>query len=347
LIGKQYDGELYNSGFEKDEFNAYVVDGFNETLNTSPIANSITIYESTNLEYGSEIKAIIQNNTSDIPASTNLRQIIGKREQFNTGNYVLYQDKYWLINSAVGNNQIYAKSTMILCNYDLKFLDSYGQPISRPCVIEITSTTSGTKTTGTTNQMELGITQFYIKLPFDTQTTLLDRNYDDGKERRLLIDYGTSKPKAYKIELCDRVTYPGLINLTVTECQGSVNDNIELMIADYYDRVSPVPFLQYASPTCEISYIDKPLLIVGQGYKKFTAIFKDEHGEVTPNETPIWNIFIEDETLLPFLISEIDDNYIKIKATDDKLIGKTIKLELANADATLVCRVDLEVDFIG
>ena len=55
---------LFNSGFEKEEFEAYAQDGFEELLD-SFLSTDIDLYKTNDLENGETIKAIVENVTSD------------------------------------------------------------------------------------------------------------------------------------------------------------------------------------------------------------------------------------------------------------------------------------------
>ena len=263
-------------------------------------------------------------------------------ETFSLGDVVDCYGIKWLITEIDANTQIRYGGKMDRCNYNLSFLDSTGQPTSRPCIVE--SSAVGVTTTGTTNQMTLGDGQLSIKLSFDTETSLFDKTYPDGKNQRLLLDYGTSNPKAYEIINADRVSFPGLVVLVVKECLRSEDDNVELMIGGYYSRVITTPVV---TGVCEISYLGDPVLKLGQGLKSFQAIFRDNLGNVLPSAVAVWNISLTNPALLPFIISETSGNTIKLKVVDKQMIGVPIRLELKDVDETMSSFVLLEVVPLG
>jgi len=252
----------------------------------------------------------------------------------SAGTIVEWNSNYWLVETRDVDNEVYSDGKLRLCNYELKFLNSDGQPTSKHCCVTAKSQSLDEK--GTINHMVMGSAQYSIQLPFDAETALLDRRGSDGKNRRLLVDYGTNEPKAYEVTFADRVTYPGIITLSLTECQGSDKDNPSLMIADYYDNVLPVP----TEKDCEITYIGDPILYFGQGFKKLTCV-----SEVV--FTPIWSVLIVDDSLSSYILRDIADNYIKLKVTSELLIGKTITLTVSNEGSTLTDSIELEVRSIG
>ena len=261
------------------------------------------------------------------------------------GCLIYWANNYWLVDSMDSDDEVYADGKLKQCNYVLNFLNASGIAVSKNCYIEnYTKYNAGVKTTGNQTQMELGVTQYFIKLPLDTDTQCLDRLYSDGSEQRIIIDKYTSSPKTYKITLADRVSYPGIIALTVSECQGSVDDNLELLIADYYSRVASDS--QSSTPSsggsCIIIYSGDPILKYGQGYKTFAAKFLDSSGSEVTN-TSLWELTMTNSALLTYVNTQFDGNDIKIKVTDDSLIGSTIKLKLSDTGSTVSSSIDIEV----
>ena len=334
---------------EQDEFNAYVVDGFNENLDTSPISQSVVVYNSTNLSSGTLIKAIIQNNSNDNSSQDNVRQIIGKRGSFASGQYVFYQAKLWLIDSLIGDNLVYIKATMTYCNYTQHFLNSGGSPIFRPCCVNDSSSyTPGIKSSGIV-KIESGTVQFVVKMPLDSETNLLDRTYlsENNEPMRLLVDYYTSNPMAYRITHVDRITCPGCVLLSLLEDVRNENDNVELMIADYYNRFVESPAVPTPTIMCEISYSGEAILEIGKGYKTFTAIFRDESGNTSFSIMPVWDIVLSDMSLEQYVIYETSDNTIKIKVSEPSMNGIFVTLNLSDEENTMSSSVMLEVAYIG
>lgn len=265
----------------------------------------------------------------------------------HAGTLVTWAGATWLVDSYDVDNEVYADGKLLLCNYELRFLDANGNPKSKMCYVEnYTKYNTGTRTTGLTNKMELGSTQFFIKLPLDSDTQTLDRVYTDGKEQRILLDKDTLRPKAYQITLADRVSYPGIVALSVSECLESADDNTELMMADYYSRINTDTLPVITSDYCEITYSGEPVLKVGQGYKAFSAVFKDLSGVVQPGVTPVWSL---DSTsnLIQKVIIQYDTGRILLKVTDSELIGFKFDLVLEDESSEISSSIEIEVTDIG
>ncbi len=257
-----------------------------------------------------------------------------------------YRSSKYLITAVDIDNEVNMRGTMERCNYELKFLNSFNHPTSRWCCVEnATKYNSGAKPAGTVAKIELGSSQYLVKLSYDEETALLDRVYPDGNDRRLLLDFGTSVPNAYRVTQTDRVSYPGLVVLTLTEDTRSGNDNLSLMIADYYSRVAPSP-VQPTYPLCKIVYSYEPVLEVGKGYKKFQAVFYDTEGNVE-NLDPVWTVTASDSLLLEYVLTQSDEDYILIKVTSNLLVGKSVTLTLKNQAETLTTSINLEVCALG
>ena len=65
------------------------------------------------------------------------------------------------------------------------------------------------------------------------------------------------------------------------------------------------------------------------------------------NVTPVWFVSVLDESYRNYFTEVKENNYIKLKATDAKLIGKSLRLELKNSDNTSSAYIDVKVKSIG
>ena len=265
-------------------------------------------------------------------------------ESFSLGDVIKCYGADWLVTELDPNTQIRNGGKITQCNYTLKFLDANGVPVSRPCIVEnATKYNSGVKTQGTEVRMELGTSQYLIKLPFDSITAFLDKTYpNESRNQRLLMDFGTQYPAAYEISDADRVTYPGLIMLTLIRTERSENDSVENMIADY-DRLasegepSPVSELN-----CNISFSGESSLFYGSGSKSFYAEFV-QGGTPINSIVPVWSVALIDQSLLQYLQISQAENYVKIKVLSSLMIGMFVRLELKDIDNITSTYLDLEV----
>lgn len=229
---------LFNSGFEDDEFWAYGQDGFQEVLD-SFIGSDILIYDKAIGTEPQQVRAIVQQKTSDVYNSTTVRQILCNIGILRCGQYVKHDGAFWLVSSLPDNNRIYEKAVLWKCKYSIRFVSPLTGEIVEYPVYSTNSTQYGTGEAGKT-QMTVGEDQHLIYLPYNEETIMLDA------QTRFLMDKNKVDPTAYRITRVDPISYAvgderaedGLIQWAVLEDQfNAATDNAELMVADYYTSV--------------------------------------------------------------------------------------------------------------
>ena len=313
--------------YTKEETTASVIENFNIRRLYSAESEVVTID-------GVSENVLIQDHSNPLNENKSDKKIhVPMGSALTTGSYVIYNSETWLTISRVnivGN--AYKSAQIIKCNYNLKFLSSLLQPISRQCFV--TRTRSGTDVNGNPVQIELGDGILSLTLPYDSETSLLDRTYPDGKNQRLLIDFGSTTPICYQIVNADRVTKPGLVTLDLEECQLSEDDNVELMIAGY-DRYEAIPSeVIPAAGKCEIVYSGDAVLSCGLASKKFSPKFYNSLGVVI-TVTPVWDISMTDTSLESKVLVTLVGEDIYLQVTDVSMIGETVRLNLADDPATV------------
>jgi hypothetical protein len=310
-------------GFENETYSNYKDDAFAEALETD-IATTVTIYDS-KLANPKIMRCVVQNNTANSQLDSAKRQGLFQLNTVTDSFYVLFEDRYWLITGCPGNNGVYEKVVMELCNWILKFQSADGTILSYPCVDETTQR-AGEKETVT---VTLGDGVHSIKLPFDDNTVLL------GADRRFFLSKHPTHPTPYQI-IGDpnTTTYnygnKGLIKLTVKqdELKSSDIDRVDLGICDYFEpTISQIPPDKEGYST--IKYSSNPEIRIGGSAKTFTFTAYDEFNNVT-DIIPIWKV-----TTLPEFEAYIHKtetaNSIKIKADDiASMLDSQIKLEVCD-----------------
>ena len=91
---------LFNSGFEDDEFWAYGQDGFQEVLD-SFIGSDVLIYDKAIGTEPQQVRAIVQQKTSDVYNSTTVRQILCNIGILRCGQYVKHDGAFWLVSCRI------------------------------------------------------------------------------------------------------------------------------------------------------------------------------------------------------------------------------------------------------
>ena len=155
---------LFNSGFEDDEFWAYGQDGFQEVLD-SFIGSDVLIYDKAIGTEPQQVRAIVQQKTSDVYNSTTVRQILCNIGILRCGQYVKHDGAFWLVSSLPDNNRIYEKAVLWKCKYSIRFVSPLTGEIVEYPVYSTNSTQYGTGEAGKT-QMTVGEDQHLIYLPY-------------------------------------------------------------------------------------------------------------------------------------------------------------------------------------
>ena len=187
---------LFNSGYEKEEFENYSQDGFSELLE-SFISGDIEIYDQ-NFILLQSLKAIVQNVTADAESSSFIRQILIPIGNLKTGYYS----------------------------------DISGEIFSYP--VHMKNATQYNSGETAREQETIGSSKFLIFIPYNEETIkvdhgkrfLIDKNHDNPTAFEITqvdtISHNFDNDFA-------------VIRWTLVESQfNSKTDNKELMIADYY-----------------------------------------------------------------------------------------------------------------
>lgn len=226
---------LFNSGFEDDEFWAYGQDGFQEVLD-SFIGSDVLIYDKATYVEPQQVRAIVQNKTSDVYNSTTVRQILCNIGILKCGQYVKYDGAFWLVSALPDNNRIYEKAVLWKCRHIIRFLSPLtGELVEYP-IFSTNSTQYGTGEEERPN-ITVGDDQHLVYLPYNEETILLDDRF------RFIMDKNRKNPTVYRITRVDPITYAvggereedGLIQWAVLETQfNEATDSRDEMVANYF-----------------------------------------------------------------------------------------------------------------
>lgn len=154
-------------------------------------------------------------------------------EDITLGSLVRWMDNYWLVTERDANSTVYVKCKMLQCNHILRWINSERDIIEQWCIVE-----DGTKyLTGEYEDRNFVVTRgdsrIAVTIARNEHTVRLDR------ENRFLIDdpdsphklaYLLTKPLKLGLTFNER----GVYKFVLQEVTGTINDNHELGIADYY-----------------------------------------------------------------------------------------------------------------
>lgn len=325
-------------GYENDGFLDCKDDAFSETLETD-LANTVTLYNY-DLSESSQIRCIIQGNTAETQLKSMERTGLFVRGTVKAGMYIFFEDRYWLITGYPGNNGIYEKVTLQLCQYKLRWQNSNGEIIERwICATSAAKYDVGEKSNNT------------IILTTDNLTLL----FPDDEEslniygKRVFIDKRIPPQKVYKITRSDDVLYDygehGAVLAFIADKVelNTTTDRPDLGICDYIDTsiTTPTP----PSPSDPDETADLSATISSNGnlkvgfYRTYTAKFTDKNGDAVDVDASeiSWNV---DSS---FAVEKVESgNKIKLKVSDDSLIGESFLLECL-VDGTVVGSIKITV----
>ena len=325
-------------GLEKDEWDAWVTDSFDELITETPLRDDVKLCrgqfngETGEFEVEVETQAIIQNRDFDAYTQGWKRQIL-TRISDNLAEYkyvkatdTLGNTQIYLIMTMPETNKIYTKAVLHECNYTLKWQDAEGRIYYYPTyTADATQYNTGVERNG--NVLETGYIQLMSWISLDDITKELYR------DKRMFIDVATERPETYVITSTSKVPYlyneMRIMRITFTECEYNPDvDRIDLMLCDYVNP-NDIP---HPSPI-NITYSGSPSIRIG-GRKTFTA--------ETENEV-VFSL-INSALLDGKLTMELTGNKCVVKcANDSALVGATFKVEVAGGGA----RSELLVDVIG
>ena len=164
---------------------------------------------------------------------------------------------------------------------------------------------------------------FWLPTNDDTRTIIYDTKFLKSSE-------GRYPPLRWTITKIEDTAVEGISMFTLAQDQfDSAKDNVELMIANYYDSyVEPEILESEEVPTIsslEIVYSGSPAVRAGGGYKKFTL---KEHidGKLVDITDVKWSIDFFDGDL-DKLEQSVKDNVLKVKCLPFyDLVGKTFTI---------------------
>lgn len=252
-------------------------------------------------------------------------ETVNELDRFNSGNLLEFDNDNWICTSSFVFHELYCKGNFIRCNYILKWQDTDGSVIERPCLVQSAAQyNSGERGNQT---ITLGTDQLMIVLPNDEKTNLIDT------PQSFFVDKNTAKPTPYKVTRNDTVPYSdwdeGCINLIVTQRETSDKDRPDLMLCDYieiFTSALPTPSEADETTVLNATIIGNKNLKVGFS-RIYTVNFTDKNeNEIDWNSVDFrWNISSD---FSDKIVQKIDGNKIKLLVKDDSLIDESFLLQI-------------------
>lgn len=328
LIGNKTKPNMLG-GYENQSFLDYKEDAFAESLETD-IASTVLLFNH-DLSQSKELRGVIQGNVADSSLKSMERCILVPIGTLHSGNYIFFEDEYWLIDGRPGNNGEYEKAVLKECQYKIKWQKDDGTIIERWA--NFTSASKYDIGESGNSTIILSSNNFTILIPHDADGLTID-----GK--RIFVDTSEIPKKVFKITRNDDVLFlhgnhGGTLSLIADKTEFNPNkDNQELRICDYIDPSSPLP----PTPPEPDETTDLRCVISGNtnlknGYRRsYTVTFSDKDGNVIDwqNINFIWNIVNNSG-----LITNAYENKIDIFLDNEDLIGSSFLLQVIVAGEIL------------
>ena len=334
-----------SGGYENEAFNDYRNDAIYDMLETD-LANTVILYNY-DLSESKEIRGIVEGNTADTQLKSMERSILVPVGTLHSGDYIFFEDEYWIVDGRPGNNKIYEKATLKECQYKLRWQKDDGTIVER--FANLTSSSKYDVGENGNNTIILTSNNYLIIMPNDKDSMTID-----GK--RVFIDLSDIPEKVFKITRNDDVlynhhTHGGTLNLIADKTElNKEKDNQELWLCDYIDISSPsTPTPPQPSNPDEtavlnvvISFKGTQELKIGGNYKTLIGSFVDKDGNTT-SDIGTWKVVTIDE-LEPYVDYTITDNILKIKVLENDFAdsGK-VRITFSNSDGTVSTYLDFEI----
>lgn len=316
---------MTGSGFENENLNLYKDDLLDEYLD-SELATVVTLYNY-DLSESKKIRAIIAGNTADTSLKAMEREIITTIGTLHAGDYVYYENTYWLVHGRPSNNHVYEKAILVLCQLKLKWQKDDGTIVERWA-----NFTSASKY----DEGENGNSTLFV--PTNALTVLLAGD-DDAMtvlEKRLFIDKSSTPTRVYKITRMDDMLYnyheqgSTLSLIAKRDLFNPDVDNQELGVCDYKEPILPPDYTEDGDIDVElhISHKGTNSIVAGGNAKTFTCYALTSDGQDAVLSAIVWTVSTTPENR-NFIHYEVqpDPTKIKIRADyDESIIGSQILL---------------------
>lgn len=328
--------QIYNGGFEGEEFHAYAREGFQEVLDTTMLCDDV---EFINSDFSVIVpgKAIVQSVTPDTQLKAEDRQILVPIGTLQSYSYIRFEDNVWLIASEPSNNKFYEKAVLKICNNQLRWQDPETKQLFNYWYwCEDTTRYSSGIFEG--NVVVKYDKQYSLMLPLDLNT----RKLHDGM--RFMLEMSNDIPLVYKLTKFDGITSNNktvkILKLSLTQTvYNEATDNVDLMIADYNIDTSESFDKKY---DCKITYKSDRIRL--SSFEKYAVTFYDDDKNIVNDIEYHWEVS-SDEFDIDDLVLTTDGNFVKVKVKNKtELIGKKFNLNVVRLFDTILASVVITID---
>ena len=326
------------SGYENDALSEYAQDNFTDVLETTFSDTALLFNYS--LSESKEIKCVIQGNIANTQLKSMERTILVPIGTLHSGDYIFFEDEYWIVDGRPGNNKSYEKATLKECQYKLRWQKDDGTIIER--WVYLTSSSKYDVGENGNNTIVLTSNNYLITIPNDEDSMTLD-----GK--RVFIDLSDIPEKVFKITRNDDVLFAhgshgGTLNLIADKVElNKETDNQELRLCDYIDSTPTPP----SEPTTPDETEDLSAKISGTSNlrigvtRTYTATLSDKDGNAVQwDDTKYgWNVASDFDVK-----QTVTENKISLTVEDEDFIDSSFLLQVIKLDDdSVIAEIEITV----
>lgn len=307
---------------------------FNKLAPNSPTHHKVTIGEE---------EIYVEILSTDF---TDVKKVISiNNKEVYAGNYIQWNDSYWLIKNVDFNDEIYRTALMQQCNNILRWQNQTTREIIERRYVVDNVYTMSVNPPFNRNSIASSNRTFRLILPKDEETMMLDL------DRRLILEVVNNKPIVYTVIGIDTLSNSydngnigGCVVLQLEQAHyNSASDNAELMIADYlepYVTDEPDEPIEPPEPgdgeeqpiVLKSEILGMPTIKINWRYREYQAVFYNEDDEINEAIECIWEIECSEE-LQQYLSYTTEGNVLRVKvATDCPYTGKIFTITLSDPD---------------
>ena len=331
------------SGYENDALSEYAQDNFTDVLETTFSDTALLFNYS--LSESKEIKCVIQGNIANTQLKSMERTILVPIGTLHSGDYIFFEDEYWIVDGRPGNNKSYEKATLKECQYKLRWQKDDGTIIER--WVYLTSSSKYDVGENGNNTIVLTSNNYLITIPNDEDSMTLD-----GK--RVFIDLSDIPEKVFKITRNDDVLFAhgshgGTLNLIADKVElNKEKDNQELRLCDYIDSTPPTPPSEPTIPDetedlwhMELEYSTLKIKPLDKDYTIIAHLYDGNNTEITDSIEYEWTV---ESNIDLYLTHKENSNILTISLSSDcEEYGEKVTISCMSKYTGQSAQIELEV----
>lgn len=267
-------------------------------------------------------------------------------DKFNLGDYVLWNNQYWLITLLDPDEKTWNRGYMYLCTVSLRWQNSNGEIVERWAYSEdFTKYSSGV--TGN-NTLKIGDNQYGLTLPIDSETKNLKR------DKRFAIDFDdATEPDIYaltnrKVNLNNNQYFGrgGIMTTTMSfdafspekDRYVTLEDGKQVWICDYRSPTVP-PAPQTPNETTDLSVLISGGTTLRCGrVKSWNVKFVDADGNKLADYGFKWNVVSDFD-----VAQAVNGQKIQLKVNDEQIIDCSFLLQVIDMDGVVIEEIKITV----